>query len=247
MALASRRPAGRAQERSGRFRRFRWITRISGQEPLSGLVIAAVMFGIWALGVAQAGLLARMSLPLGATAPVLVSVLALAHALGPVRGALFGAWAGLVLDLIPPAAGPVGGWALILTLAGLTMGHVCQARQPGPWLSIGLIGIAATSVVAMRAVLLWFAGHSPALFPALLVALCAGGTAVVLAPVGLLGAQVVAAGRRPRSRGRPSGPLEPVPLEPVLKTRAAMWQMTDGYPVDNPVDNPESVANQVFR
>lgn len=238
-ASSRRMPAWLDCARSGRARRPRGITRASGREPLTGVAVLTVVFGIWVLGMAQASVLARMPLPLGAASPVLVTVLVLAHALGPVRGALFGAWSGLVLDLIPPAAGPVGGWALILTVAGLTMGYVCEARQPGPWLAIALVGVGAASVIGLRVVLLWFSGHSPALAPGSLVALCAGGTSVLLAPVGLVGAQLVAAGRPPRLRRLRASPLEPlVPLSPT-----GPRQVSD----DVPAGVSERIASQVSR
>lgn len=215
-------------------RHFRAISRAPGQEPLTRTTIAALMFGFWVLGLVQAGLLARMPLPLGATAPVLVTVLVLAHALGPVPGAMFGAWAGLVLDLTPPAAGPVGGWALILTVAGLAMGYVQEARQPGPWLSIALVGVGAASAVGMRAMLLWFAGHSPAAAATLLVALCAGGTAVLLAPMGLVVAQLVATGRQPLPRWKRAG----LPAPARLSNEAETWQMT----AEDPTAPPEPMC-----
>jgi hypothetical protein len=156
-------------------------------------------------------------------------VLALAHALGPVRGALIGAWAGLILDLVPPAAGPVGAWAVILTAAGLVMGHMCEARQPGPWLAIGLVGIGAGAVVGARALLLWFAGNAPAPGPTLLVATWAALTGIILAPPALAVAQAFEVGRRggisgrarmgiagrsPVDAGRPVQVIIPDPQEP---------------------------------
>lgn len=159
-----------------------------------------VLAGLWLLAVVQATTLSWLSLPLGAIAPVLVAVLALGYALGPMPGAVFGAWAGLGLDLVPPAAGPVGSWALILTLVGAGMGQVSAARRPGAWLAVGLVGVGAVVATALRASVLWFAGATPPLGQTLVVALAAGAAAILLAP-GALPLALAITGAPPADRG----------------------------------------------
>jgi cell shape-determining protein MreD len=89
---------------------------------------------------------------------VTVLVLALAHHRGAFVGGMLGAWAGLVLDLVPPVTGPFGGWTLVLGAAGALHGHVVATRRPGPLLSLGLLGITAGLVCVGHAATLWFVG-----------------------------------------------------------------------------------------
>lgn len=147
--------------------------------------LGLVLVGLWLIAVLQAGSISWAGLPLGAISPVVIGVLALGYALGPVPGAALGAWAGLGLDLVPPAAGPVGAWALILTLLGAGMGQVCAARRPGAWLAIGLVGLGAVLATVLRAAVLWFAGASAPAGQVALVGLCAGLAAVIVAPLAL--------------------------------------------------------------
>jgi hypothetical protein len=58
-------------------------------------------------------------------------------------------------------------------------------------------------VVLLRAAVLWFAGHAPALWPTLVVAGWAGLSAILLAPVALVVAQATS---RPASRWRQQQP-----------------------------------------
>jgi len=116
---------------------------------------------------------------------VVVAVLAVAVSRGPLVGGLVGAGAGLVLDLIPPAAGPLGGWMLVLALAGAVLGRVAETYQPGPFTAMFLLAIGAGAVVVARAAVLWFAGW--ALDVSVLgAAVASAAWALVLAPLALL-------------------------------------------------------------
>ena len=112
------------------------------------------------LAIVQVSLVGFLPTPWAVPDLVVVAVLAVAVARGPLIGGLVGAGAGLVLDLIPPAAGPLGGWMLVLALAGAVMGRVAETYQPGPFAAMLLLAIGAGAVVVARAAVLWFAGWS---------------------------------------------------------------------------------------
>ncbi len=121
------------------------------------MVLALVLV---ALAIVQVSLVDFLPTPWAVPDLVVVAVLAVAVARGPLIGGLVGAGAGLILDLIPPAAGPLGGWMLVLALAGAVMGRVAETYQPGPFTAMLLLAIGAGAVVVARAAVLWFAGWS---------------------------------------------------------------------------------------
>ncbi|MGB8021891.1 MAG: hypothetical protein WCF04_11735, partial [Candidatus Nanopelagicales bacterium] len=134
-------------------------------------------------------------------------VLAAAYARGPLAGGLAGAWAGLLLDMLPPAAGPLGGWLLVLVAVGAGMGQAVATGRPGPFGAMLLMAAGAAAAVLARTAVLWFAGV-PVAPSAGLAALASGGYGLLLAPAALL----VAARSRPdlsASRGGDQ-PLTPV-------------------------------------
>ncbi len=151
----------------------------------------------------------------GAVPDVLVvAVLAVAIARGPVAGVLVGAWAGLVLDLIPPAAGPLGGWMLVLGVVAAVLGRVADTYRPGPFAAMALLAAAMGAVVLGRAAVLWFAG-APVGLPIVGAALAASLWALLLAPVALLLAtrsHAGMAGRAPVPIGIPAP--APLPAQP---------------------------------
>ncbi|MFI6502536.1 rod shape-determining protein MreD [Nonomuraea typhae] len=93
----------------------------------------------------QVTLVNRVTLPGQVTPDLpLLCVLALARLRGPVEGAVAGFVSGLLLDLIPPAAHPVGRTALALCVAGYAGGHL--RRLPA---ALGLpLGVVAGVVVS---------------------------------------------------------------------------------------------------
>ena len=137
------------------------------------------------LAIAQVSLVNFLPTPWAVPDLVVVAVLAIAIARGPQVGGLVGAGAGLILDLIPPAAGPLGGWMLVLALAGAVMGRVAETYQPGPFSAMLLLAIGAGAVVVARAAVLWFAGWSVDV-SVLGAALASSLWALVLAPLALL-------------------------------------------------------------
>lgn len=138
-----------------------------------------------ALALVQVSLVGFLPTPWAVPDLVVVAVLALAIARGPLAGGLAGAGAGLVLDLIPPASGPLGGWMLVLALAGAALGRVAETYQPGPFTAMLLLAIAAGAVVLARAAVLWFAGSSVGPW-VLGAAVASAAWALVLAPLALL-------------------------------------------------------------
>jgi rod shape-determining protein MreD len=116
---------------------------------------------------------------------LVVTVLALAVADGPLVGGVAGAGAGLVLDLIPPASGPLGGWMLVLAVAGAGVGRIAETYRPGPFAAMFLLALGAGAVVLARAAVLWFAGSSVNA-TVLAGSAASAAWALVLAPVALL-------------------------------------------------------------
>jgi rod shape-determining protein MreD len=86
-------------------------------------------------------------LPLGGGAPdlVLLAVTALGLTGGPVVGMLTGFWAGLALDIAPPASQLVGGRALVFCLVGYGCG---QLRGVAGRTTLSSLGMAAAAVSA---------------------------------------------------------------------------------------------------
>ncbi|MDH3959192.1 MAG: hypothetical protein OEU98_06950 [Actinomycetota bacterium] len=153
--------------------------------PLSRGAVATVVLGLVVLALIQVSVLDFVPTPWAVPDLVVVAVLALAIARGPLVGGLVGAWAGLILDLIPPAAGPLGGWMLVLAVAGAVLGRVAESYRPGPVAAMLLLSATAGGTVALRAAVVWFAG-SPA--PGTILGSAVGGAlwALLLAPLALL-------------------------------------------------------------
>lgn len=148
-----------------------------------GLVLLAV--AVAGVALVQVSLVNFLPTPWAVPDLVVVAVLALALARGPLTGALIGAWAGIILDLIPPAAGPLGGWMLVLAVAGAVVGRVAETYQPGPFAAMVLLAVGSGAVVLARAAILWFAG-SPAVWSTGGAAVASAAWALVLAPLALL-------------------------------------------------------------
>lgn len=139
---------------------------------------------------------------------VVAAVLAVAYGRGALAGGLAGAWAGLLLDLLPPAAGPVGGWMLVLVAVGAGMGQVVATSRPGPFGALLLVAVGAAAAVLARTAVLWFAGVQVS-WSAAWVALTSGGYALLLAPLVLLMSERSRPGRRVLPHGGDQ-PLTPV-------------------------------------
>lgn len=161
-----------------------------------------------ALAIVQVSLVDFLPTPWAAPDLVTVAVLALAVAHGPVVGCLAGAGAGLALDLIPPAAGPLGGWMLVLTIAAAAVGQLADTQRPGPVAAMAAVAIGCGVVVLGRAAVVWFAG-APAELASVPQALAAAAWALLIAPLAL----IITTPRR-RATPRP-GPRRVVPGSPA--------------------------------
>jgi len=94
----------------------------------------------------QSVVLSRLPLP-GATPDLLLLVvIALAISWGPVAGSIIGFAAGLSWDLISPADGPMGAWALLYILVGWVAGRM---RRPGERAVWELLVVSAGLVAAV--------------------------------------------------------------------------------------------------
>jgi rod shape-determining protein MreD len=99
----------------------------------------------------QVTVLARLPIP-GATPDlVIVTVVALALAYGPVTGAVCGFAAGVVLETAPPADGPIGVAALLYLIAGALTGAVIDPRDRTVPILTGIVGLTAGAVVLASA------------------------------------------------------------------------------------------------
>ncbi len=102
----------------------------------------------------QLTLLSRLGLP-GATPDlVVVCVVALALAYGPLTGAVVGFAAGLVLGFTPPAGGVIGIQALIFLVIGFLTGAVIDPRDRTVPVLMGLVGLSTGAATLAYAVLI---------------------------------------------------------------------------------------------
>lgn len=147
--------------------------------------LVATALAVVGLVLVQVTWLSALPAPVATPDVVVVTVLAIAVARGALAGGITGLWAGALLDLVPPAAGPVGGWTLVLGCAGLVSGRVARALRPGPFASMGLVALGTGLVVLAREGVLWFAGD-PVRSDGLAIAAASAGYALLLAPVALL-------------------------------------------------------------
>lgn len=110
----------------------------------SSLVVAAIL---------QVAVLSRLGLP-GATPDlVLVTVVALALALGPLVGAVSGFVGGVLVALAPPFAGPLGVNAIVYLVIGLVVAGLVDRRDRTVPLTIALVaGSVALATVVIAAV-----------------------------------------------------------------------------------------------
>jgi hypothetical protein len=167
---------------------------------VGGLVLAGLVL-------VQVVVIAFLPVPVAVPELVIVAVLAIGYAHGAIPGGLAGVWAGVLLDLVPSAAGPLGGWALVLGLAAAAVGRIATTLRPGPLGALLLIALGTGATVLVRGAVLWFAGAAPG-WSLLAVAAASAGLALLMAPVALL---VTA-----RDSRRVSAPVRTVPREVVL-------------------------------
>lgn len=99
-------------------------------------------------------LLSRLGLP-GATPDlVVVTIVALALAYGPLPGAIAGFSAGILIGLTPPFDGVLGVQAILLTIVGLVTGAVVDPRDRSVPVIMGMVGLSCGGVVLLNALFL---------------------------------------------------------------------------------------------
>ncbi len=120
------------------------------------LTFPRVLLIIAALGsalVIQSAILARLGLPGATPDMLLVAVLVIALAAGPLVGTVVGFSAGVLVDIAPPAAGSLGQTAAIYALAGFAIGHAqFEAGRP-EFAAVLLVGGVSAAVVLGQAIL----------------------------------------------------------------------------------------------
>lgn len=102
---------------------------------IGGLLLAAV--------VVELTLLSRLGLP-GATPDLLVvTIVAIALALGPTRGAVAGFVGGVLIDMAPPADTPIGVNSLVYLVIGYVTGFIVDPRDRTVPVLMGVVGLSA--------------------------------------------------------------------------------------------------------
>jgi rod shape-determining protein MreD len=111
------------------------------------LATAAVLAAI----LLQVTVLNNLPLPGGAPDLVLVVVVAMALASGPLEGAVIGFAAGLAVDIAPPASHLVGQSALAFCLAGYGCGRLRGTLERSAWLPVTAVAAGAAAGEALYA------------------------------------------------------------------------------------------------
>jgi rod shape-determining protein MreD len=108
--------------------------------------VTFALAAILAAVVVQMALLDRLPFP-GGSAPdlVLVLVVTLALASGPLEGMLIGFGAGLALDMAPPASNLLGLSALVLCVIGYGCGWLRGPLERSAWLPLGVVMLGVTA------------------------------------------------------------------------------------------------------
>lgn len=150
----------------------------------------AVVIGVWVFAavIIQVTLLSRLGLP-GATPDlVVVTVVALALAMGPTQGATAGFAAGILLDMAPPADTLLGVNAIIYLVIGFITGFVIDPRDRTVPVVIGIVGIATAAATMATAALDTLLGSGRVSWEAMPgMILTSTLYAVIMAPVVVLG------------------------------------------------------------
>lgn len=112
---------------------------------IGSLVLAAVVI--------ELTLLSRLGLP-GATPDlVVVTIVAIALAMGPTQGAVAGFAAGVLIDLAPPADTLLGVNALVYVAIGFVAAVAVDPRDRTVPIMIGVVGLAAAAAAVGTAAL----------------------------------------------------------------------------------------------
>jgi rod shape-determining protein MreD len=108
--------------------------------------------------VLQTVVLTRIPFPQATPDLVLLVVVALAMVQGPNGGAVVGFAGGLLIDVVPPADGAVGRWALVLCLVGWFAGRASDAVEGSALLPLLVVVGSAISALVGYAIVGWLIG-----------------------------------------------------------------------------------------
>jgi rod shape-determining protein MreD len=98
----------------------------------------------------QTALISTIPLPFFGPDLFLLLLFALMLQLPGLDGVIVAFGAGLLLDLAPPVDGPVGKWALVLTLVALALTPLAENVQSGaPMAALGVIALATSGTIAL--------------------------------------------------------------------------------------------------
>lgn len=138
--------------------------------------------------IVQITVLSRLGLP-GATPDlVVVTVVALALAMGPTQGATAGFAAGILIDLAPPADTLLGVNAIIYLAIGFVTGFVIDPRDRTVPIVIGIVGLATAAATLATAALDTLLGSGRVSWEEMpSMVLSSTVYAVIMAPVVVLG------------------------------------------------------------
>lgn len=147
---------------------------------IGGLILAAVII--------EVTVLSRLGLP-GATPDlVVVTIVAIALALGPTQGAVAGFTAGVLIDLAPPGDTLLGVNAIVYIVIGFVTGVVVDPRDRTVPILIGIVALSAGAAAIATAALDTLLGSDRVLWGDMAgVALTSALYAALMAPVVLLG------------------------------------------------------------
>lgn len=147
---------------------------------VGGLVLTAV--------IVQLTLLSRLGLP-GATPDlVVVTIVAIALAMGPTQGAVAGFAAGVLVDLAPPGDTLMGVNAIVYIAIGYITGIVIDPRDRTVPILIGIVGLSAGAAVLATSALDTLLGSDRVRWDEVAgMALSSALYAVILAPLVILG------------------------------------------------------------
>jgi rod shape-determining protein MreD len=153
---------------------------------IGGLIVTAV--------IVQLTLLSRLGLP-GATPDlVVVTIVAIALALGPTQGAVAGFVGGVLVDLAPPGDSLLGVNAIVYVAIGYLTGIVIDPRDRTVPILIGIVGLSAGAAVLATSALDTLLGSDRVQWDAVAgMALSSALYAVILAPLAILGVSWLAA------------------------------------------------------
>lgn len=108
------------------------------------LIIGALVLGAV---IAEVTVLSRLGLP-GATPDlVVVTIVAIALAMGPTQGAVAGFLGGVLIDLAPPGDTLLGVNAIVYIAIGYITGSVVDPRDRTVPIMMGIVGLAAGAAV----------------------------------------------------------------------------------------------------